>query len=273
MKLFDLIKVWEPTFEAKKAKVHLARYNGNERPLDVFLEGQFDEWQRWQSKRNFQREFVVSLISAGSPTRWLYAGLFRSFDCVEEADPKPHFYYTLERVSSCEEWVGRLFLESRYTERHSYPLGETLAEDLTVTELLAERLSISDFPGFKAVNLTKAQLDTVVRQQTAAWHAALSSVKGIYVITDTTTGRLYVGKASGADGIWGRWCAYAANGHGGNVALRKEFGIESPQERRHALRFAVLEIADLSATEDDLCERESHWKSVLLSREHGYNRN
>ncbi len=108
MKLFELLKVWEPTFEATKAKVHLARYNGNERPLDVFLEGQFDEWQRWQSKRNFQREFVVSLVSAGSPSRWLYAGLFRSFDCVEEADPKPHFYYTLERVPSCEEWVGRL---------------------------------------------------------------------------------------------------------------------------------------------------------------------
>ncbi|NYS35026.1 GIY-YIG nuclease family protein, partial [Streptococcus danieliae] len=84
---------------------------------------------------------------------------------------------------------------------------------------------------------------------------------------------LYVGKASGADGIWRRWCAYAANGHGGNVALRQEFGIEASEERRHALRFAVLEIADLSATEADLCERESHWKSVLLSRNHGFNRN
>ncbi|TFZ44683.1 GIY-YIG nuclease family protein [Stenotrophomonas maltophilia] len=273
MRLFDLLRAWEPTFDAKKAKVHLARYNGNERPLDVFLEGRFDEWQRWQTKRNFQREFVVSLVNTGAPTRWLYAGLFRSLDHVEEADPKPHFYYTLERVSSCEAWVGRLYLQSLYTERHSYPRGETLAEDLAMMELLAERLSISDFPGFKAVSLTKAQLDTVVRQQTAAWRAALSSVKGIYVITDTATGCLYVGKASGADGIWGRWCAYAANSHGGNVALRKEFGLQATDERRHALRFAILEIADLSATEDDICQRESHWKAVLLSREHGYNRN
>ncbi|MBA3930640.1 MAG: hypothetical protein C0521_13735 [Xanthomonas sp.] len=178
-----------------------------------------------------------------------------------------------ERLPSCEEWVGRLYLESVYTGRPSYLRGETLANDLTVVELLPERLSIADFPGFKAVNLTKAQLDIVVRNQSAAWSAALSSVKGVYVITDTATGRLYVGKASGADGIWGRWCAYAANGHGGNVALRQEFGIEASEERRHALRFAVLEIADLSATEADLCERESHWKSVLLSRNHGFNRN
>ena len=47
MNLFDLLHIWEPAFEAKKAKAHLARYNGNERPLDGFLEGQFDEWQRW----------------------------------------------------------------------------------------------------------------------------------------------------------------------------------------------------------------------------------
>ena len=43
-------------------------------------------------------------------------------------------------------------------------------------------------------------------------------MKGIYVIPDTDTGRLYVGKASGADGIWGRCCAYASNGHGDNAA-------------------------------------------------------
>lgn len=273
MRLFDLLKVWEPTFAPSKAKVHLARYNGRHRPLDVFLEGDFDQWQRWQTRRNFQREFVVSLVNMGTPTHWLYAGLFRSLGHVEETDPKPHYFYDLERVGSCEEWVGRLHLQSLYTERHSYPRGETLAEDLTVSQLLPERLSIADFPGFKAVNLTKAQLDIVVRNHSTAWRSALSSVKGIYVITDMATGRLYVGKASGSDGIWGRWCAYAANGHGGNVALQQEFGIEASEERRHALRFAVLEIADLSATEADICERENHWKSVLLSRDHGFNRN
>lgn len=117
MRLFDLLKVWEPAFDPPKAKIHLARYNGNERPLDVFLEGTFDWWQRWQTKRNFQREFVVSLVNTGSPTRWLYAGLFRSIDYAEEADPKPHYFYTLERVHSCEAWVGRLYLESVYTGR------------------------------------------------------------------------------------------------------------------------------------------------------------
>ena len=71
MRLFDLLKVWEPSFEPKRAKVHLARYNQKEQPLDVLLEGKFDEWQEWQNQRNFQRDFVVSLVQAGSASRWL----------------------------------------------------------------------------------------------------------------------------------------------------------------------------------------------------------
>ncbi len=273
MRLFDLLKVWEPTFDASKAKVHLARHDGAHAPLEVFREGRFDEWQRRQTKRNFECEYLVSLVQAGSATRWLYAGLFRPNGYVDGPDPEHPYIYTLERVPSCEEWVGRLFLESVYKARGSYPFATTLSNDLTVVELLSERLSIADFPGFKAVNLSKSQLDILVRGNAAAWRSALSSVKGIYLITDVAKGLLYVGKASGVEGIWGRWCAYSANAHGGNVALRKEFGIDASDERRRDLRFAILEIADLSATEEDIDRRESHWKSVLLSRAHGYNRN
>lgn len=273
LRLFDLLRMWEPPFEPSQAKVHLARYDGDERPLDVFLEGRFDEWQRSQTKRNFECDFVVSLVQADSPTRWLFVGLFRSNGCVKTNDPKQKYYYDLVRVRAAEDWVGRLYLTSIYKERNSYPYGETLAGDLTVAELLPERLSIGRFPGFKAVNLPKSQLDRVVQQNIESWRSALSSVKGIYLITDDDTGELYVGKADGTDGIWGRWCAYSSNGHGGNVALRKEFGITATPERRHKLRFSILEIADLAATNDDINGRESHWKSVLGSRAHGYNRN
>ena len=188
LNLFDLLKVWEPTFSPEKAKVHLARYNGEDHPLDVFIQGGFDKWQSRQSNRNFKLPYVVSLIQAGSPTRWLFAGLFRTMECVERVGPKPDYIYTLERVPAAEEWVGRLYLSSSYTKRNSYPYGETLAGDLAVTELLAERLSIGQFPGFKKVNLTKNQLDVVVQQSVDSWRSALSSVKGIYLITDTHTG-------------------------------------------------------------------------------------
>lgn len=78
MLLFDLLKLWEPAFALEKVKVHLARKNGEDEPLDEFLQGRFDDWQRSQGNRNFQREYVIALIPARSPTRWLFAGLFRA---------------------------------------------------------------------------------------------------------------------------------------------------------------------------------------------------
>lgn len=270
MLLFDLIKMWEPTFAASKTKVHLARHNGLEHPMDVFLEGAFDEWQRWQTRQNFKRAFVVSLVQADTPNRWLFAGLFRKVGCEQR---ETDHYYTLERIESAEEWAGRLFVSSKYKERNSYPKGETLEAELLVTELLPKRVSIGDFPGYKNVNITKVQLDLVINQRLASWRAALSSVKGIYLITDTSNGKLYVGKADGAEGIWGRWSVYAATNHGHNVALKKEFGIEAEPGRKQDLRFSVLEVADLHATTQDIDRRESHWKEILLTRIHGYNRN
>ena len=54
LNLFDLLKLWEPAFSPEKAKVHLARYNGEDHPLDVFIQGGFDKWQSRQSNRNFK---------------------------------------------------------------------------------------------------------------------------------------------------------------------------------------------------------------------------
>lgn len=274
MLLFDLLKLWEPEFSPQQAKVHLARWNQQDNPIDVFIAGGFDEWQAWQNGRNFQRPYVVSLIQARQTTRWLYAGLFQSHGYTEDwEDGKKHYTYQLTRVPSGEEWVGRLYLESVYKQRPSYLNGETLINDLTVVELTPGRLSIGQFPGYKAVDITKEQLDIVVQQNETSWRTALSAVKGIYLISDTATGKLYVGKADGVEGIWGRWTTYSKTAHGHNVALRKEFGIEATNDRQRDLRFSILEIADLHTTPDDLNDRESHWKQILLSRLHGYNRN
>jgi hypothetical protein len=41
-------------------------------------------------------------------------------------------------------------------------------------------------------------------------------VQGIYLITDSSNGKQYVGKADGTERILGRWKNYASDGHGGN---------------------------------------------------------
>jgi hypothetical protein len=127
-------------------------------------------------------------------------------------------------------------------------------------------------PGFRVVNLAKADLDLIVAKGLESWRTALSNVAGVYLISDTTTGKLYVGSALGAGGIWQRWCCYANDCHGGNVELKRLIEMEGRQ-RANAFRFTVLEIADIHASKDDILCRESLWKRVLLTRLHGHNAN
>jgi len=271
--LYDLIKLYEPSFDPKCTKVHLARNNKIEDPIDVWLDGRFDEWQCWQRKRNFDRATVLSLIQIPNTYRWMFAGLFRSLGSKPDVDAEgaPHVDYALERIDSTLPLEGRLFVTGKYVSRTSYLKGETLFDDMVVHELLAERLGDGEFPGFSQVDIDKDTLDRIVGSGNNSWRAALSSVKGVYLLTDSKAGLLYVGKADGDAGIWGRWCQYSSTGHGWNKALVQEFGIKST-DRQRDLRFSILEVMDRRSQEIQIEKRESHWKRILMSR-NGYNRN
>jgi len=99
----------------------------------------------------------------------------------------------------------------------------------------------------------------------ASWRSALSSVVGIYLITDTLDGRQYVGKADGAESIRQRWSVYASNGHGSNVELRN---IEPG-----SFRFSLLRVFDPATPTHLIDAAESHFKNALDTRGHGLNRN
>ncbi|NOT72410.1 MAG: GIY-YIG nuclease family protein [Hyphomicrobium sp.] len=90
--------------------------------------------------------------------------------------------------------------------------------------------------------------------------------------SDTETGHLYVGSASGAGGLWQRWSDYAATGHRGNVELKAIINGLS-LDRAKPFRISILEIADIQTGDADVLAREAHWKRVLLSRSHGLNGN
>ena len=134
--------------------------------------------------------------------------------------------------------------------------------DRVPKEILELRLDRRDppFPGFAAFIARVAALAALPQ----AWRAALGSVKGVYLLV-ADDGAQYVGSASGEDGFLGRWQAYAANGHGDNVLLRR---------RGHRdYTVSILEIAapDMSLT--DIIARETFWKAKLGARAHGLNAN
>jgi hypothetical protein len=143
-----------------------------------------------------------------------------------------------------------------------------------VQEILREPYSGRAFSGFEDIDLSFEELETLVRNSRADWRAALSNVKGVYLISDITTGKRYIGSAYGDQGIWARWCAYVASGHGGNIELRALVSDPTLDYCRKCFRFALLEYRPSPTPDELILAREAFWKRILLTRgEYGLNRN
>ncbi len=256
------------------SKVHVATWNGEEDPLDVYLSGKFDEWQRWQTKKNFERQYVISLIKLPQTDRWLFAGVYRSqgSEWLSEEGECGLYYYNLVEDSSCIELAGRMVAQFTRSGRQSYLNAENWTDEIILAEIYAERLTVGEFPGFRAVNLSREQLELIVNQSLESWRTALSNVAGVYLISDTVSGGLYVGAAYGEGGIWQRWQKYVTTGTGGNKELQNLL-TEHGEQHLSAFHYSILEIADIHTGKDDILRREVHWKDVLLTRSHGLNAN
>lgn len=283
LKLVELIGM--SGVDLGKYKVHCATksvptdkndpfFGGSGDPLDAFFDGRFKEWQSYQTKPNFECEHVVALIQLRDRVdEWLFAGAYEIMD-KEDRLPwkKKGVTYQTQLVPGLNHLDGRAIVHFPKNFRQPYLLGENYGADLLVNSIRSERMTTGEFPGFNKALRTFSQLRTIVREKNPSWRAALSSVTGIYVITDSVDGRQYVGCADGQEGIWQRWVSYAATGHGGNKELKALL-------RKHGADYAanwqiaILEVCDLNAGQDDIHERESYWKDALLTREHGLNAN
>jgi hypothetical protein len=150
MQIFPLLQLLDPILTPERCKVHLAVFNGTDDPLDVYAAGGFEEWQSWQKKQNFNREYVVSLIQLPRPNKWLFAGAFDSLDSswvkaegsrwVE--DGSEWYRYQLERRLGSDELAGRLIIDFERSGRQSYVLGDKWAESMQIAEILAVPYSI-----------------------------------------------------------------------------------------------------------------------------------
>lgn len=122
-----------------------------------------------------------------------------------------------------------------------------------------------EFPGFDFVRVSYDELqDVITDSRYESWRAALSSVQGIYVITDTSTGKLYVGMANGTERILGRWAQYAKDGHGGNKGLLELVGLDPGHARNY--QFSLLRIFGPSVPGIEVETAEKHYKDALRTR-------
>jgi hypothetical protein len=181
--------------------------------------------------------------------------------------------YDLRKSEFLAPLAGRLVVD--WANPLSWYMHGTTAAKLPVLEI-ADRDKVP-FPGFDRVLLTFHELqDMVTDRRYADWQAALREVQGIYLITDSSTGKQYVGKADGSERLLGRWTAYASDGHGGNKLLRQlsvaSKGSTAGDHARH-FRFSILRVFGPSTSLTEVNEAESHHKRALMTREFGLNEN
>lgn len=264
-----------PLENLKEYKVHLACWNGEHNPLDVFVESK-EEWEGWNtwrgSKDDFNRKFIFSLIDF-YPERhiWLFGGIYK---IMSRGRKNYSHSYKIEIVEDSREFIGRLKIRLTRPGRAKAVKLENYYSKFIVSEILKAPYTGEVFCGYENINHEFRSIENIIKTVKPDWKAALTNIKGVYLVTDKSNGKKYVGSAYGDSGIWSRWASYVGTGHGRNdelIKIIKEQGIEYA---RTNFRFTLLEYRSMRADDATIIERENYWKEVLLSRgQFGYNKN
>jgi len=208
---------------------------------------------------------------------FVFGGVFR----VEKVMPEIFGMngYNLYLMDDYKEYIKRLIIKIKkpigrdlYNRRY-----ENLQEQLNpeIYEL-APSTKLGHFTGYQSVSLKHSDLRQIISQNEPSWKQALSNVKGVYVVTDTSNGKLYIGSASGNnEGIWQRWSAYAdtRNLTGGNKGFVEILETKGEDYILKNFRYSILEIFDTKTKVETIIERENYWKGVFDTRKHGMNFN
>jgi hypothetical protein len=267
IKLLDIFRIDDPTLY----KLHLGgRNESGENPLDYFAEDPIN-WIGWNeykgNKNDWTRDYIFSLIEFyPKANSWLFGGVFK---IINRLDNK----YEIEEVQEFSKFTGRLILSFyRYQGLRGRAFNlERFINDFVVSEILPEVYTGGVFPGYDSINHDFNILENIIRREKIDWKTALQNIKGIYLVTDKSNGKSYVGSAYGNSGIWSRWQCYIGTGHGWNdqlIILINKKGIDFA---RNNFKFSLLEIFSMTASDDFVISREEKWKDILLTKVHGYN--
>lgn len=246
----------------------------------LLREGWLETYQSFQGKPVFDDlDYIISFVGIGG-TRARLVGVYQVLGRqpgdtapFPAACPYPEWrwshFYKLERQSAYEPLEHRVIIEwgRGAIAWHQYTTNKR------VLELLPRGHFLRLFTDYLDFTLTFQELRYLFDNQEAnrEWRARLSAVAGIYLVLDTVTGQQYIGSAYGTDGIWGRWAAYAANGHGGNLMLRQL--VTTNKAYPKAFRYSVLQVLPKTAVAAETLEWERLYKEKLGSRATGLNAN
>tara|TARA_Y100000385_G_scaffold135691_1_gene140964 strand:+ start:2129 stop:2950 length:822 start_codon:yes stop_codon:yes gene_type:complete len=245
-------------------------FDGNWDPIDLYKNADFDTmlnghyWNYSKKKSYKDGQITIGLVRLNENDSWL---LFHLGRITKDLNKFNAVGYEYETLTQYEKYFGRLIVKFKNKSQTMIRLANSVINDCEVHQILPDTFDNDIFPGYENVNVSWIELSRVVTKE--SWRTALKNQKGIYLITDKSNGKMYVGSATGEDMILGRWKSYIKNGNGGNVGLKKlDF-----EYIKSNFTYSILDIYKSTVNDESIIARENWWKETLHTRQFGYNKN
>lgn len=269
-------------------RIKLVRHSHNEQSLsDLRAAGLFDAYQAIQSDALFDCDVVVA-FEAMQKRQARLIGVYQVLGKrPAQASDLPagirglslkttDLFYELQRLDAFDPLSDRVIVDwgpagiawHQWLNDGSGVNGR----DKPVIGL-QEAGFMGPFPGYADLMLSFADLQRLVRHpdHNPEWHARLKAIRAIYLIQHRSSGRLYVGSATGSEGLWGRWSDYANTRHGGNQGLIELLN-EDPLAHQDFV-YSILRALPGNTAQEEVLRYESFEKNKLGTRVHGLTRN
>jgi len=268
LKLSSILSAQSNVLEGKKVK--LVRHKDNRADYRKVMKDKavlLGDYQRIQPKAYFKDCDYLLVFIGLERRKSVFVEAYR-VNGVQEIDGK--FHYDLEEMNHFNVYRDRLVIDWGGSERSWHQWFPQ--NDKEVLEILPDGY-VGEFSGLLDFTLQYDELCQLIAKPDAnrEWKQHLSSVNGIYLILDQSSGQQYVGSAYGQQGIWGRWEEYARSGHGHNKELINLLDSD-PLHAKH-FQFTVLQSLPSNLSSKEVVTYENLYKKKLGSKAFGLNQN
>lgn len=225
-------------------------------------------WGWYQGKRNFYPGQYVFSFCKLDQDEWLFISAGKVTDIPANGRA------TVEIIEKYKPFFGRLitkYHKGNTYSRYVFKLSKIINQ-ITVKQILPGIYEGEDFRGYDNVNIPFRLLKNIFDGKIMpTYYNALKKITGIYCLTDTKTGKLYIGSASGNGGVAQRWGNYLDSSHGNNKKLIELYNDKGADYFADNFYFTLIEYFGLSCDPNTIIQREEYWKKCLQTVKFGYN--
>ena len=213
-----------------------------------------NSWKTKQANNYADAEYVLTFAQyyPYGNNYYMFGGLYKIEKIMSETYNEVGYNLILQ--NEFKDYIKRLIIKlDRPIAREIYnkPFENVQRDFNPEIYEITPSARLADFNGYNNVLITHKDLQLIAKYEPPEWKNALENVKGIYTITDISNGKIYIGSATGENGIWQRWNSYANELTGGI--------------------YSILEIFDKKTKDSYIIQREEFWKRVFQTVKFGMN--